>query len=166
MIEEECKADNSLAKQTCSKFQVLIAVTWLTLAPDQGLDCVSYLDHERWGDSTTLETRFMKMQPNHLWTLQQGHLHLLWSSKLKPLQLLMKWCSWECWLIPDSGMEFQIFFHPLIVQLPFLIHAVHFYVGYSQMCRTALPSYWQKEGKCSVLNMERELLLSTDRTGF
>lgn len=126
MIEEGCKADNSLAKQTCSKFQVLIAVTWLTLAPDQGLDCVSYLDHERWGDSTTLETRFMKMQPNHLWTLQQGHLHLLWSSKLKPLQLLMKWCSWECWLIPDSGMEFQIFFHPLIVRLPFLIHAVHF----------------------------------------
>lgn len=32
----------------------------------------NYLDHERWGGSTTVETCITKMQPNHLWWPQQG----------------------------------------------------------------------------------------------
>lgn len=165
MIEEACRADNSLAKQTCWEFQVPIALMWLTLAPDQGLDCVSYLDHERWGDSTTLE--------NALWKCSQiiyGHFskdiftfsdHLGWSLSSfwwngapgnACLSQILGWnfkFSFTRWLCDCLSSFMQLLF-----------------VAYWQMCRPVLPSYCQKEGKCSVLNMERELLLSTDRTGF
>lgn len=54
------------------------------------------------------------------------HCQLLWCFELKPLQLLLKWCSWECLLIPDSELEFQFFFQPLIARLPSLFHTFTF----------------------------------------
>lgn len=139
VIEEECRAGSIFTPQKCRRFRVLRAQAWLTLAPDitprtvKNKEAWAHWGRAVWKHSQTLCKDLSQGWEPRCWeTPSVLHIFIFCSA-------VMRRGSRELLLIPNSALEFQIFFQRLPVRSPSLVHTFTFCLPYSQKCRPALP---------------------------